>query len=55
VIKNSNTGGTTPFSFLMSGCAGGNGCNSVGDRIDVWNLGAGATITSSNPWTNFLY
>jgi parallel beta-helix repeat protein len=47
IIKNSNTGGSTPFDVIAG--------NSIGDRIDVYNGGAGANITSTNPWANFLY
>ncbi len=55
IIKNSNSGGTTPFNFAIFGCPDGDGCNSVGPRIDVWNGGNGGNITSSNPWANLLY
>jgi parallel beta-helix repeat protein len=47
IIKNSNTGGTTAFNLATG--------NSVGEQINVFNGGAGATITSTNSWANFLY
>ena len=48
IIKNSNRGGTVTAFNLAAG-------NSVGEMINVYNGGAGATITTSNSWANFLY
>lgn len=47
IVRNSNKGGSFTFSFA-------NG-NSAGEIINVWNNGAGATITTSNSWANFAY
>ncbi len=47
IIKNSSRGGLAAFTLAPG--------NSVGDRIDVFNGGAGANITSTNSWANFLY
>jgi hypothetical protein len=47
IIKNSTRGNSTSFSLAAG--------NSVGEQINVWNAGAGATITTSNSWANLLY
>ena len=53
IVKNSNRGGTTA-PFLFTG--GGTGGNSVGEMVNVYNGGSGATITNSTgAWANLLY
>lgn len=47
IIKNTSRGGGAAITFAPG--------NSVGEIIDVWNGGAGATITATNPWANFAY
>jgi hypothetical protein len=47
IIKNSTRGNSQSFSLAAG--------NSAGEQINVWNAGAGATITTSNSWANLLY
>jgi hypothetical protein len=47
IIKNSTRGNGNSFNLVAG--------NSVGEQINVYNGGAGATITTSNSWANLLY